>query len=131
MKPCSGTLDKKDGKGIENQRKVLVAQAFIDVKQQFESRSAALEAQHFIDIERARVYDPGVAAGRNWILNDEERKRWDNEADQYITQFEDTMRAKVQAKLDSGEYQRQVSTVNTCLPQNLGKRCVWKTWTRS
>ncbi|WP_276590583.1 T6SS effector BTH_I2691 family protein [Achromobacter spanius] len=100
-------LDKKDDKGIENQRKVLVAQAFIDVKQQFESRSAALEAQHFIDIERARVYDPGMAAGRNWILNDEERKRWDNEADQYITQFEDTMRAKVQAKLDSGEYLRR------------------------
>ncbi|AZS79032.1 hypothetical protein ELS24_11570 [Achromobacter spanius] len=100
-------LDKKDDKGIENQRKVLVAQAFTDVKQQFESRSAALEAQHFIDIERARVYDPGMAAGRNWILNDEERERWDNEADQYITQFEDALRAKVQAKLDSGEYQRR------------------------
>nr|WP_157055440.1 T6SS effector BTH_I2691 family protein [Achromobacter spanius] len=100
-------LDKKDDKGIENQRKVLVAQAFIDVKQQFESRSAALEAQHFIDIERARVYDPGMAAGRNWILNDEERKRWDNEADQYITQFEDALRAKMQAKLDSGEYRRR------------------------
>lgn len=100
-------LDKKDEKGIENQRKVLVAQAFIDVKQQFESRSAALEAQHYIDIERARVYDPGMAAGRNWILNDDERERWDNEADQYITQFEDTLRAKMQAKLDSGEYRRR------------------------
>ncbi|WP_221935943.1 T6SS effector BTH_I2691 family protein, partial [Achromobacter sp. LC458] len=91
----------------ENQRKVLVAQAFIDVKQQFETRSAALEAQHFIDIERARVYDPGMAMGRNWVLNDDERERWDNEADQYITQFEDTMRAKMQAKLDSGEYRRR------------------------
>jgi len=100
-------LDKKDGKGVENQRKVLVAQAFLDVKQQFETRSAALEAQHFIDIERARVYDPGMAVGRNWVLNDDERERWDSEADQYITQFEDTMRAKVQAKLDSGEYQRR------------------------
>ncbi len=100
-------LDKTDDKGIENQRKVLVAQAFIDVKQQFESRSAALEAQHYIDIERARVHDPGMAAGRNWILNDEERERWDNEADQYITQFEDTMRAKMRAKLDSGEYRRR------------------------
>lgn len=100
-------LDKKDAKGIENQRKVLVAQAFIDVKQQFESRSAALEAQHYIDIERARVYDPGMAAGRNWILNDDERERWDNEADHYLTQFEDTLRAKVQAKLDSGEYRRR------------------------
>lgn len=100
-------LDKKDDKGIENQRKVLVAQAFIDVKQQFESRSAALEAQHYIDIERGRIYDPGMAAGRNWILNDDERERWDNEADQYITQFEDTLRAKMQAKLDSGEYRRR------------------------
>ncbi|MFF7399092.1 T6SS effector BTH_I2691 family protein [Achromobacter sp. NPDC008082] len=103
-------LDDKDAAGVKNQRNVLVAQAFIDIKQQFESRSAALEAQHYIDIERARVHDPGMAAGRNWILNDDERDRWDREADQYLTQFEDAMRAKVQAKLDSGEYRRRFET---------------------
>lgn len=103
-------LDDKDATGVKNQRNVLVAQAFTDVKQQFESRSAALEAQHYIDIERARVYDPGMAAGRNWVLNDDERERWDSEADKYLTQFEDAMRAKVQAKLDSGEYRRRFET---------------------
>ncbi|WP_342067332.1 T6SS effector BTH_I2691 family protein [Achromobacter kerstersii] len=103
-------LDDKDATGVKNQRNVLVAQAFTDVKQQFESRSAALEAQHYIDIERARVYDPGMAAGRNWVLNDDERERWDSEADKYLTQFEEAMRAKVQAKLDSGEYRRRFET---------------------
>lgn len=100
-------LDKADDQGIDNQRKVLVAQAFIDVKKQFQSRTAALEAQHYIDIERARVYDPAIAAGRNMVLNDDEREHWDQEADKYVAQFEDTMRQRVQSKLDSGEYQRR------------------------
>lgn len=93
-----------DGKGINNERRVLVAQAFDDVRRQFEEKSAALEAQHYIDIERARVFDPETARARNWILNNEEQKRWDQTAEQYISDYETTLRARVQTKLDNGIY---------------------------
>ncbi len=113
-------LDKKDDKGIENQRKVLVRRRFIDVKQRFRIHSAAPEAQHYIDIERARSMTRALAAGRSWILNDDERERWDNEAGQY-TQFEDTLRAKMQAKLIAVSTGVD-STANTCRLQTLDKR---------
>ncbi len=94
-------------KGISNERKILVAQAFEDVRRQFEEKSAALEAQHYIEIERDKVFNPEMAQARNWILNDEEQRRWDEAAAQHVRAYEATIRARVQAKLDSGEYRNR------------------------
>ena len=94
-------------KGISNERKVLVAQAFEDVRNQFEDRSAALEAQHYIEIERDKVFNPEMARGRNWILDDAQQKRWEAAAEEHVRNYEATVRARVQAKLDSGEYRNR------------------------
>ncbi|MCU6615503.1 hypothetical protein OCO52_03425, partial [Achromobacter mucicolens] len=90
--------------GISNERKILVAQAFGDVRNQFEERSAALEAQHYIEIERDKVFNPEMARGRNWILDEAQQKRWEAAAQEHVRNYEATIRARVQAKLDSGEY---------------------------
>ncbi len=90
--------------GTSNERKILVAQAFGDVRNQFEERSAALEAQHYIEIERDKVFNPEMARGRNWILDEAQQKRWEAAAQEHVRNYEATIRARVQAKLDSGEY---------------------------
>lgn len=90
--------------GISNERKILVAQAFGDVRNQFEERSAALEAQHYIEIERDKVFNPEMARGRNWIIDEAQQKRWEAAAQEHVRNYEATIRARVQAKLDSGEY---------------------------
>ena len=90
--------------GISNERKILVAQAFGDVRNQFEERSAALEARHYIEIERDKVFNPEMARGRNWILDEAQQKRWEAAAQEHVRNYEATIRARVQAKLDSGEY---------------------------
>lgn len=105
VEALQGYLKQSTGKkGIDNEREVLVAQAFDDVRRQFEEKSAAIEAQHYIDIERARVFDPEVARARNWVLNDDEQARWEQAAERYIDEYETTLRARVQTKLESGVY---------------------------
>ncbi|WP_420993685.1 T6SS effector BTH_I2691 family protein [Cupriavidus sp. 30B13] len=112
-------LGRKNRKGISNERMILVAQAFDDVRQLFEEKSAAIAAQHYIDIERAKLQDPGAAATRGWVLGKEQDARWKRAAEQHMKDYEATIRARVQTKLDSGEYRNRFETsyVNPPDPQ--------------
>ncbi|MGO4333220.1 hypothetical protein, partial [Cupriavidus sp. M-11] len=88
-------------------------------RQLFEDKSAAIEARHYIDIERAKIEDPGAAMTRGWVLDAEQEARWEQAAEQHMKNYEAAIRARVQAKLDSGEYRNRFETryVNPPDPQ--------------
>ncbi|MFK1566644.1 T6SS effector BTH_I2691 family protein [Pseudomonas aeruginosa] len=105
VEALQGYLKQSTGKkGIDNEREVLVAQAFDDVRRQFEEKSAAIEAQHYIQTKRDFVLDTTMATGRNVALNKKDQETWSQAEQKYLNEHAAMMRARVQTKLENGVY---------------------------
>ncbi|MBU8976076.1 hypothetical protein JI752_007945 [Lysobacter sp. MMG2] len=103
-------LEYENKAGVSNERLVTTAQAFGQVRELFQQRRAAIASQHEIDIERARVMDPGIARGRGAVLNDAEERTWNEQAEAYLHEHAQVVTAKYRQKMEAGEYARVFET---------------------